>query len=258
MGCTPICINGVIDQAVVNFSAGLIDILMELAFGEAPPGDRWRDCGDRLVMLARTLKESAPPSWVTPPAREHGDLHSLVNANLLLSMGSDCEDETRSFPSLPLGSSSLRSPSTSTSAITPRGQVAATASPLSHQGPPASDMATAAQIPQLQGELHKTRRSVKTLTITECMFPAVSLSGMVSNPVFVDHLLATSTLKPMAMPTPLNRCPNGQRPPWLMRSCPPQPTPSLISSPVRPPCHPLDPQNCPSPPSPRASPRRPR
>jgi hypothetical protein len=167
----------VIDQAVVNFSAGLIDILMELAFGKAPPGDRWRDCGDRLVTLARTLQESAPPSWVTPPAREHSDLESLVNADLLLSMGSDCEDEKRSFPSLPLDSSSLHSPSTSTSAIAPRGQVATTASPLSHQGPPAGNMVTAAQIPQLQGELHETRRSMKTLTITECMFPAFFFIG---------------------------------------------------------------------------------
>jgi hypothetical protein len=177
MGCTPICINGVIDKAVVNFSAGLIDILMELAFGKAPPGDRWRNCGDQLVMLARTLKESAPPSWVTPPAQEHGDLDSLVDANILLSMGSDCEDEKRSFPSLPLKSSSLRSPSTSTSAIAPRRQVAATASPSSHQGPPADDIATAAQISQLQGEMHKTRHSMKALTITECMFPTIFFIG---------------------------------------------------------------------------------
>ena len=113
----PICINGVIDQAVVDFSAGMMDILMELAFGQAPPGDRWRDCGARLVMLAQTLKESAPPDWVDPPARERGNLQSVIDAHLLLRMDGESEDEKPPFPSLALDSSSPAGPSTSASVI---------------------------------------------------------------------------------------------------------------------------------------------
>jgi hypothetical protein len=135
----------VIDQAVVDFSAGLMDILMELAFGQAPPGDRWKDSSARLVMLAQKLKDSPSPSWVNPPAREHGDLESLVNANLLLSMGSDSEDEKGPIPFVAFNSSSPAVPSTSASAIAPS---------------------------VLQSELRKTHHSLEALTITECMSTA--------------------------------------------------------------------------------------
>ena len=172
----PICINGVIDRAVVDFSAGIMNILMELAFSQAPPGDRWRDCGARLVMLAQMLKESAPPDWVDPPAREHGNLESLVNVNLLLSMGSDSEDEKHPFPSLALdSSSSLAGPSTSASAISPGGQAATTASSSSHQGQLASHMALAVEIPPQQSQLNKMHHLLKLrpLTLTNRMSTAV-------------------------------------------------------------------------------------
>jgi hypothetical protein len=157
----------VIDQAVVDFSAGIMDILMELAFGQAPPGDRWRDCGARLVTLAQALKESAPPDWVNPPTREHGNLESLVKAHLLLSMGSDSEDEKNPFPSIALHSNSLAGPSTSASAIAPGGQATATALPSSHQGLPARGMSIAVEIPQQQSQLKTTK--LRTLTLTKRM-----------------------------------------------------------------------------------------
>src|SRR6266849_4441565 len=163
LGCTPICINGVIDQAVVDFSASLMDILMELAFGVAARGKRWKDCGAKLIMLAQTLKESPPPPWVDPLLREHSGLESLVN---LVSLGCDSEDEKCSFPSLTADPSSLAGTSTSASAVAPSSQVAATASPSSPQGPPDSGMATAAQIPPLQSELEEAHRSLEALRIT--------------------------------------------------------------------------------------------
>jgi hypothetical protein len=151
---------------------------MELAFGQAPPGDRWRDCGARLVMLAETLKASAPPDWVDPPAREGGKLDSVIDAHLLLSMDGESEDEKHPFPSLALHSSSPAGPSTSASAIAPSARVAVAASPSSHQGLPAHEMAPTSQIPrQLQSELNKTHHSLRSLTITNCTFTTFFFIG---------------------------------------------------------------------------------
>ena len=150
---------------------------MELAFGRAPPGDRWRDCGARLIMLAQTLKESAPPDWVDPPAREGGPLDSMIDAHLLLTVDCESEDEQRPFPSLAPDSSSPAGPSTSASAIAPSARVAVAASPSSHQGLPAHEMAPASQIPQLQSELNKTRHSLRPLTITNRMFTTFFFIG---------------------------------------------------------------------------------
>ena len=161
LGCTPICINRVIDQGVVHFSAGLMDILMELAFGVAPRGKHWKDCGAKLVMLALTLKDSPPPPWVDPPAREYNSLESLVN---LFPLGSDSEDENCSFPSLAVNPSSLAGASTSTSAVAPSGQVAATTSPSSPQGPPGGGMVTVTQISPLPSELEEALRITRRMS----------------------------------------------------------------------------------------------
>lgn len=185
MGCTPICINGLIDQAVVDFSAGLMDILMELAFGLAPRADRWRDCGAKLVILAQTLKESAPPNWVDPPAREHDDLQSFLDVDVVFALDSDNEDQKCSFPSLAVDSSSLAGPSTSASAMAPSGQVAATASPSTPQGLPAGGIATAAQIPQLQNELGEAHRSLEALTITGRMSTAFFFIGYLTKSLLI-------------------------------------------------------------------------
>ena len=126
---------------------------MELAFGLAPRAERWKDCGAQLVMLAQTLKGSAPPRWVDSPAREQDTLQSLVNADVLFPLDSDNEDEKCSFPPLAVDSSSLAGPSTSVSAIAPSGQVAATATPSNPQELPARGTASAVRIPQPQSEL---------------------------------------------------------------------------------------------------------
>jgi len=126
---------------------------MELAFGLAPRPNRWKDCGARLIMLAQTLKGSAPPRWVDSPAQEQDGFQSLVNTNVLFPLDSDNEDEKCSFPPLHVDSSSLAGPLSSISAIAPSGQVAATATHSTPQELPTGGIASAVQIPQLQSEL---------------------------------------------------------------------------------------------------------
>jgi hypothetical protein len=166
LACTPMCINGVIDQAVVDFTAGLMDILMELGFGQALPGDRWRNCSARLTVLAKALGESAPPSWVDTPARDQVEVHM---SDVLLGMESDSEDEDDPSLSMPLdlasthqfqpSTSSLPGPSTSTLVITPLQPIAtiSTSNITSPQGLPAGNVGTAAQIQHLQRELKRAR-----------------------------------------------------------------------------------------------------
>lgn len=144
VGCTPMCINGVIDQAVVNFSAGLTDILMELAFGKAARGKRWRDCGAKLVVLAQTLKDSPPPLWVNPSVRAHDGLQSLIDHNLVTSFAVDSDDEECSFPSRDVKPTSTAGPSTG-------------------QAPPTDDTA---EIVTLQNKFGDAHRSLEALTIT--------------------------------------------------------------------------------------------
>ena len=143
---------------------------MELAFGKGPRGKRWKDCGAKLVILAQTLKESPPPSWIDLSTRKQNGLDSLVNATYLASFSNDSEDKNCSFPSLAVDSSSLTAPSTSASATAPSSQVAATAtSRPSSQELPASSIATAAQIPEMQSELGEARCSLEALTINRRM-----------------------------------------------------------------------------------------
>lgn len=128
-----------------------MDILMELAFGLAPRAERWRDCSAKLVILAQTLKESAPP-WVDPPVREPDSLQSPLNDDALFPLDSDNEDEKYSFPPLAVDSS-LVGPSTSVSTVAPSDQVAATAAPSTPQELPPSGVASVVQTSQLRGEL---------------------------------------------------------------------------------------------------------
>jgi hypothetical protein len=162
----------VIDRAVVDFTAGLMDILMDLAFGQAPSGDRWRNCRIKLAALGQALQVSAPPNWVDPPARaQSAQLQSLVDENNLLSMDGDSEDESYlslSVPldlasphELPVSSSSLAGPSTSTLAIAPVHQARATVDDVYRQGLPAANAGTPAQLLHLQRLLKRTRRSLK-------------------------------------------------------------------------------------------------
>lgn len=188
------------DQAVIDFSAGLMDILMELAFGVAPRAKRWKDCGAQLVMLAQTLKGSAPPRWVDPPAREQDTLQSLINADVLFPLDSDDEDEKCSFPPLSVDSSSLAGPSTSVSAIAPSGQVGATATPSTPQELPAGGIASAVQIPPLQGELGDA------LTTTRRMSTALLFIGYLTKPLLIrDGCWSASRQRP--------------RQPWRQRWC---------------------------------------
>ena len=172
LACMPMCINGVIDHTVVNFTTGLMDILMELGFGQAPPQDRWRSCGAMLTGLANALGESTSPSWVNPPTRgQHAELQLLVDTKTLFAMDGDSEDEEGPSLSVPLNlastnqfsppSSSLAGPSTLTREIAPHHQVAATVDGASPQGLPVSDVGAAAEIHRLQRELKRTCRSLK-------------------------------------------------------------------------------------------------
>ncbi len=70
LACTPTCINGTIDRGIVDFTAGLMDLLMEMAFDrQALPGIQhgWSCCSTKLTMLAGALASSPPPNWVKPP-----------------------------------------------------------------------------------------------------------------------------------------------------------------------------------------------
>jgi hypothetical protein len=177
LGCTPICINGVIDRAVVDFTAGLIDILMELGFGQALPSDRWRNSSAKLAALGKALAESTPPSWVDPPSRDPrtGDANMLG----LEVMDVDSEDDDNQSFSVPLDLASTNQlsastspsagPSASTSTITPLHQVTAAADDASHQALPAGNVASAAQIQHLQRELKRTRRTLKALKNSQHM-----------------------------------------------------------------------------------------
>ncbi|KAF8276541.1 hypothetical protein DL93DRAFT_1698549, partial [Clavulina sp. PMI_390] len=69
LGCTPICINGVVDAAVKDFTVGLVDVLLELGFGEGTHQEWWAECGHALVTLGRTLERSEPPAWVNVQPR---------------------------------------------------------------------------------------------------------------------------------------------------------------------------------------------
>ena len=165
LGCTPMCINGVIDHAVVDFTAGLMDVLMELGFSEAQPGDRWRSCKARLTALATALAESAPPAWVDLPPRDpHAELDLLVKKQILLTLDPDSENEENESPlalaSAGASSSSLAGPSTSTLARPPIHQTAATVDATSLQGLPAGDVQAAAHILHLQKLLKRMRRSL--------------------------------------------------------------------------------------------------
>jgi hypothetical protein len=184
----------VIDHAIVCFTAGLTDILMELAFGQAPPGDRWRDCSAKLTMLAKALEESTSPTWVNPPARDpHAELELLVDASALLTMDDDSEDEDNPSLSMPLDLASANSflpstsspagPSPSTSA--PSHQVGAAAHGTSQQGPSTSDMATAAQIEHLQRRLKRTRRVLRILKTTHRTSTDFHFIHWISNQVFI-------------------------------------------------------------------------
>jgi hypothetical protein len=180
LGCTPICINGVIDRAVVDFTAGLTDILMELGFGQALPSDRWRNSSAKLATLGKALAESTPPSWVDPPARDPriGDV-DLLGMDV---MDADSEDDGNLSFSVPLdlatnqfsaSTSPSAGPSASTSAITPLHQVIAAADSASHQALPAGNVASAAQIEHLQRELKRTRRTLKALKNSQRMLFAL-------------------------------------------------------------------------------------
>jgi hypothetical protein len=150
-----------IDHAVVDFTAGLMDVLMELGFGEAQPGDRWRSCKARLTMLAKALAESAPPNWVEPLARDrHAELGMLVDRQILLALDDDSEDEG-SPPPPNQSSPSLAGPSASNLARPPVHQTAATVDGASLQGLPAGNAEAAAQVFHLQKLLKRTRRSLK-------------------------------------------------------------------------------------------------
>ena len=113
LGCTPICINRVIDQAVVDFTSGLMDILMELGFGQALPSDRWQNSSAKLATLGKALAESTPPSWVDTPTRDPcpGDANML---GLEVMDVNSKDDDNLSF-SVPLDLASTNQLSTSTS-----------------------------------------------------------------------------------------------------------------------------------------------
>ena len=173
LGCTPLCINGVIDHAVVDFTAGLMDVLMELGFGRAQPGSRWRSCKAKLTMLAKALAESAPPNWVNAPARDrHAELGMLVDRQILLALDDDDDSENEGRSSSPDLTSpnltspnellpSLAGPSTSILARPPIHPTAATVDGASLQGLPAGNVEAAAQVLHLQKLLKRMRRSLQ-------------------------------------------------------------------------------------------------
>jgi len=168
------CINGVIDQAVVDFTAGLMDILMELGFGQTLPGDRWRHSSTMLTALAKALGESTPPNWVNPPTRDqHAKIQMLVDGKILLTMDDDSEDEGNPSLSVPLdlaGANEFAGPSTSTLVTAPGHLVPDAVDGVSPQGLPAGNAATAAEVQHLRTLLKRTRRSLK---IARSMSPAL-------------------------------------------------------------------------------------
>jgi hypothetical protein len=158
----------VIDHAVVDFTAGLMDVLMELGFGKAQPGSRWRSCKARLTTLAKALAESAPPRWVeTPPRDRHAELGMLLDRRILLAMDDDDDSENEGSPSPPGLASpnelspSLAGPSTSKLARPPIHQTAAMVDGASLQGLPAGNAEAAAQVFHLHKLLKRTRRSLQ-------------------------------------------------------------------------------------------------
>lgn len=145
---------------MVDFTAGLLDVLMELGFGQASPGDRWRNSSAKLTMLGKALAESTAPNWVDAPAQDPHD-----NGNALFQMDVDSDDDNVPDFSVPLDlasatefpdSTSFAGPSTSTSAIAPATDGA-------------GDLATAAEIQHLKRELKRTRRSLKVLKTMQRM-----------------------------------------------------------------------------------------
>jgi hypothetical protein len=164
----------VIDRAVVDFTAGLMDILMELGFSQVLPVDRWRNCSVKLTALAKALGESTPPNWVNPlPQDRHAQVEMLADGNLLITLHDDSEDEDNPSLSMPLDLASTKEsagPSTSTSAIASSHQASDAVDGISHQGLPAGNATTAEEVQHLRKLLKRTRRSLK---IAHRMSPAL-------------------------------------------------------------------------------------
>ncbi|KAF8283220.1 hypothetical protein DL93DRAFT_2234684 [Clavulina sp. PMI_390] len=91
LGCLPICINGVVDVAVKDFTVGLIDALLQLGFSDGPQVDRWTEVGHTIGRLARILEQSPEPLWLNVPPRAQPAVMSLINNPNLLMVDQDEE-----------------------------------------------------------------------------------------------------------------------------------------------------------------------
>lgn len=164
-----------IDQAVVDFSAGLIDIIMMLGFGEGPSGARWQQCGVELNKLAKALESSTAPAWVIVPRCD--PLGSMDDSLITMEGDSDEEDGPASF--VPFEDRSIHAVTTSTSASASTSLPAPSSSTSTARAtppPPATDFAVVPyhsnqvvdpvarmEIDRLTLELRRVRRTVKTL-----------------------------------------------------------------------------------------------
>ena len=69
-GCTPICVNSVVDMGVYKFQKDLIDAVIEKAFiqDDSCPGmiDAWCHFGEHMLLAIQKLMAAPPPPGTHP------------------------------------------------------------------------------------------------------------------------------------------------------------------------------------------------